>query len=54
MARGLLQQAAHGEYASATAKLMDAGESYRARMARTLELIKPSFNEEMRSGATNM
>ena len=45
---------ADAEFGSATAKLMERREAYQARLAHTLESIKPSFNEEMRSGLTNM
>ena len=53
-ADGLLEPAEDAEYAAATAKLMERGDAYRAEMTRTLESIKPSFNEEMRAGLTNM
>jgi len=45
IAGGLLE-AAGGGFAAATPKLME--------LARTLESIKPAFNEEMRAGLTNM
>ena len=51
---GLLQRVAEGDYAVPTAKLMERRETYVAEMMRTLESIKPAFNEEMRSGSTNM
>jgi hypothetical protein len=54
MANGLLRAAGDPEFASATAKLMEQADTYRSMLARTLEQIKPSFNEEMRSGMTNM
>jgi hypothetical protein len=54
MAEGLLRLAPDVEYGSPTAKLMDLRETYQAQLARTLESIKPAFNEEMRSGLTNM
>jgi hypothetical protein len=54
MAEGLLQIAADREYAGPTPQLMERRESYLAEMKRTLELIKPAFNEEMRAGLTNM
>ena len=41
-------------FASATAKLMDRGEDFTALEARMLNFIKPSFNEDMRAGHTNM
>jgi hypothetical protein len=49
-----LAQAADAGFAAATPRLMEREVSYREQLARTLESIKPSFNEEMRSGATNM
>jgi hypothetical protein len=54
MAEGLLRASADAEYAAATPKLMAQADAYRAALARTMEQIKPSFNEEMRSGLTNM
>jgi hypothetical protein len=54
MAEGLLAPAADADYGSPTAKLMDRKDAYQAQLARTLESIKPAFNEEMRSGLTNM
>jgi hypothetical protein len=51
---GLLQPAGDGEYAAATAKLMDHHHAYQTLLAKTLESIKPAFNEEMRAGMTNM
>jgi hypothetical protein len=52
-AEGLLAPAEAG-YAAPTAKLMERGEAFREEGARTLEAIKPAFNEEMRHGHTNM
>ncbi|MGA1983057.1 MAG: hypothetical protein ABSG84_11420 [Acidobacteriaceae bacterium] len=54
MAEGLLRLAADAGYGSPTARLMEHREAYQAQLAHTLESIKPSFNEEMRSGLTNM
>ena len=54
MEQGLLRHAADGEYAAATPKLMEQRDAYSAQLARTLESIKPAFNEEMRGGLTNM
>jgi hypothetical protein len=54
MGQGLLQLAADGEYAAATPKLREQRDAYSAQLARTLESIKPAFNEEMRGGLTNM
>ena len=42
------------EYGSPAAMLTERREAYQAQLAHTLESIKPSFNEEMRSGLTNM
>ena len=42
------------EYGAATAKLMERREAYLAQLAWMLEFIRPSFNEEMRHGLTNM
>jgi len=53
IALGLLEAADDG-FAAATPKLMERRDLYAALQARTLESIKPSFNEEMRSGLTNM
>jgi hypothetical protein len=53
-AEGLIAIGADGEFASATPKLMERADAYRAHLAKALEQIKPAFNEEMRSGLTNM
>jgi hypothetical protein len=50
---GLIQPADMG-FASATAKLMDRRDDFAAQEARMLAFIKPSFNEDMRAGLTNM
>lgn len=52
--QGLIQLAADGEYASATEALMSQREKYARQMAEALAFTKPSFNEEMRAGHTNM
>ena len=52
-AEGLLQ-AADAEFGAATARLMERREVYDAELARTLEFIRPAFNEQMRHGLTNM
>ena len=54
IADGLLQPAGEPGYASATPKLMERREDYAAHLGRMLQFIKPSFNEEMRGGLTNM
>jgi hypothetical protein len=43
-----------GEWASATDTLRADEDHYRAEVADALAFIKPSFNEDMRSGNTNM
>jgi hypothetical protein len=50
---GLLR-ATDAEYGAATAKLMERREEYVAQLERMLAFIRPSFNEEMRHGLTNM
>ena len=42
------------EYASATPALLDRAALYQAKLAEALDSIKPSFNEDMRGGHTNM
>jgi hypothetical protein len=42
------------EYASATPALLDRAALYQARLVQALDSIKPSFNEDMRGGHTNM
>jgi len=53
-AEGLIALGNDAEFGSATEKLMARGEAYRAELARSLEQIRPAFNEEMRAGLTNM
>jgi hypothetical protein len=53
-AEGLVQPAADQEYGAPTAKLMARQDAYLEQLARTLQSIKPAFNEEMRGGMTNM
>jgi hypothetical protein len=43
-----------GEYAIPSAKLMDRREEYASELVATLNFIKPTFNEDMRAGHTNM
>jgi len=50
---GILR-ATDAEYGAATAKLMERQEEYVAQLERMLAFIRPSFNEEMRHGLTNM
>jgi hypothetical protein len=42
------------EFAKPTEMLRSQGEHYRAVMAEALAFIKPTFNEDMRGGHTNM
>jgi hypothetical protein len=44
----------HVEFALPTPKLMERREAYHAQLEQTLLFIKPSFNEDMRHGLTNM
>jgi hypothetical protein len=44
----------NGDWASATAKLKEQRERFEAEVADALKFIKPSFNEDMRAGHTNM
>jgi len=43
-----------GDWAAATDTLRTEEDTYRAQVAEALAFIKPSFNEEMRGGHTNM
>jgi hypothetical protein len=51
---GLVQAAGDAEFGVPTRKLMEQSDAYVAQLARTMISIRPSFNEEMRSGLTNM
>jgi hypothetical protein len=51
---GLLSLSSNGDWASATDKLQDQRERFEAEAQDGLKFIKPSFNEEMRAGHTNM
>lgn len=53
-AEGLIQLAADGEYATPTATLMGRSEHYAKELADALAFTKPTFNEDMRGGHTNM
>lgn len=44
----------HEEYAAATPALMARAEEFQARLMKALDFTKPSFNEDMRAGHTNM
>jgi hypothetical protein len=46
--------ALNGEYASATQILLGHAEQYRAKLDAALASTRPTFNEEMRAGHTNM
>jgi hypothetical protein len=43
-----------GEFAAATPALMARAAEFRARLEKALAFTKPTFNEEMRAGHTNM
>jgi hypothetical protein len=43
-----------GEYAAATPALLGRAEEYRAKLDHALSVTRPTFNEEMRAGHTNM
>jgi hypothetical protein len=51
---GMLQLVDDGEFAAPTAKLMERREKYLSEMTEALTFIKPTFNEDMRGGLTNM
>lgn len=51
-AQGLLKL--EGDAAVATPTLMSRAEQYQAKLEKALEITKPTFNEEMRHGHTNM
>ncbi len=51
---GMLQLAADPAYATATSALLAKKAEYEAEVAAALHFIKPSFNEDMRGGLTNM
>ena len=51
---GVLLLAADTEFATPTEALMGHRDKYEAEVAAQLAFIKPSFNEEMRGGHTNM
>src|SRR5580704_14653987 len=51
---GVVRLAPDTEYASPTEALMGHRAQYTAEVAGALEFIKPTFNEEMRGGHTNM
>jgi hypothetical protein len=47
-------QLSGADFAVPTAKLMEREQEFRHVLAQALEFTKPSFNEEMRAGLTNM
>jgi hypothetical protein len=51
---GLLGLIQDTDYAAPTPKLMDRRDAYEAELSHTLAFIKPTFNEDMRGGLTNM
>ena len=51
---GLVQLDATGNWATATDTLRNEEPTYRAQVDEALAFIKPTFNEEMRGGHTNM
>ncbi len=51
---GLVQIGGDGQFAAATARLLERADHYHAILAEALALTKPTFNEEMRHGHTNM
>lgn len=51
---GLLLLEGDGEWATATDTLRNQEDKYRAGLEEALIFIKPSFNEDMRAGHTNM
>ena len=51
---GLVTLSSNPEFASPTAALMARSDEFHAGLAEALAFIKPTFNEEMRSGHTNM
>jgi hypothetical protein len=51
---GMIRLAADTEFATPTEALMGLKDGYEQEMADALKFIKPSFNEEMRAGHTNM
>lgn len=53
-AEGLLRLDASGAWAQATEELVGMREAFEAEVAEALAFIKPSFNEDMRAGLTNM
>ena len=53
-AEGLISLSADGDWATATDELRSRHAQYEVEVAEALALIKPTFNEDMRGGHTNM
>jgi hypothetical protein len=51
---GLAQLTTDDQFAAASPRLMERADHYHALLAEALALTKPTFNEEMRHGHTNM
>jgi hypothetical protein len=51
---GLITLSADPAYASPTAKLLDQRPQFQQELAHALAFIRPTFNEDMRGGHTNM
>lgn len=51
---GMAQLSSDSSFATATAALLERSETYNTKLADALEHLKPTFNEEMRHGHTNM
>lgn len=44
----------NGDAAAPTSKLMDQAEAYKKKLGQALDFTRPTFNEDMRAGRTNM
>lgn len=53
-AEGLAQLSTDGQFAAASPRLLDRADHYHAILADALARTKPTFNEDMRHGHTNM
>ena len=53
-AEGLIKLADGGDFAGATPALLEHRDAYVEQLQSALDFTKPSFNEEMRAGHTNM
>jgi hypothetical protein len=51
---GLAQPGSDGQFSAATPRLLERADHYHALLAEALGRTKPTFNEEMRHGHTNM